>query len=291
MTTIPVYFEEHEDSPIEGGSRTGEFDFARIFLCRWTERFEFLRGMFTGGFFGLPMSYSAEWPGLIADKYKIERLVNKPTSSVPYISEPISQQLQHDAIAKITINYSPITPEQAENNEGLPDGTWVTYSQSDSVEFVTIPGRSLKWETSGKVLPPDVNPVTPQNQVRHEVTWHQVLNPPWTVISALKGKVNSIAFRIPGSGQIAFPETVMLIESTAKIALNIASETRWELSLVFAEKAIKNLTSGRTGAISGTDVYGWNHQWDPQEGIYDRPLTDEGLPMFDSAEMATLFTS
>ncbi len=59
---ITVPFVEHEESPIESGNRDGDFQFTRIFVTAFDDRWAFVNGIFTGGPLGLPMVYGPGWP-------------------------------------------------------------------------------------------------------------------------------------------------------------------------------------------------------------------------------------
>lgn len=291
MTILSVYFEEHEDSPIESGNRSGEFSFTRIFIVAWADRFEFLRAMFRDGTYG-PQAYSAYWPGLLADKFKIERQVNAPTDNYPVMTDPELEQLQHDCIAKITIDYAPIPPAEAQDQVDLADGTYASYSMTDAIEFVGFPGRTMQWLNTSKALPPDITPIVCEVITRHEVTWHEVVYPPWDLISSMKGKVNADFMRLPGTQQIAYPETIMLTGCQAKKTYKLSGDTAWEITLTFTEKAQKSLAPATKGAInqSASQVYGWNWQYDPEQGEYDKPVTALGEEMFDAADLYSIFT-
>jgi hypothetical protein len=230
---------------------------------------------------------------LFADQFQVERLVNRPVGSGA-MTNPVTQQLTHDTKAKITITYSPLSPEAAsesESSEPMRDGTWATYSQSQSVEYLNLPSRDMIWEQTDDVLPADITATVPILTTRHEITWHQVLNPPWSTISELKGKVNSAAFRIPATLQVAAAETLLFSESSAQIVFNFDQQAAWQLTFVFIEKAQNAFTNTSRGAIdSDGTVYGWNHQWNPSLGDYDRPLSRQGSkPMFQSADLFQLF--
>ena len=99
-------FTEHEDSPQESGNRSGELSFTRIFLTAWADRWQFIGEHYKAGPFGLPASYSSYWPGVLADHFTIDKLTPKPIQAS--ITDPNSEQLEHDTLAKITINYTPL---------------------------------------------------------------------------------------------------------------------------------------------------------------------------------------
>jgi hypothetical protein len=302
--TYPA-FQEHEDSPEESGSRAGEFDFTRIFLTAWEDRWQFIAAHYTSGPFGLPASYSSYWPGVLADKFRINRLVNKPAAAT--ITDPNTQQLEHTgSLARITITYSPLqTDQQQQNDPGepspLPAGTWATYSQTSNVEFRTEIGRSMMWESDSTRLPPDVSTVVPESATQHTVTWHQIKIVPWVTLGNMKGCVNQTACRLPGSPQVFRPETLLFDGLDDEVSLSFDGQfsTR-KLTLKFIEKAQKAFSGTAKGAVadSGATVYGWNHQWRPDAGQYDKirswGLNQNSLardPMFQLFEFNNLWSA
>jgi len=269
---------EHEKSPVESGNREGSFDFKRIFLTYWTDRFAFLTEMFTGGAYGLPMVYSSYWANLRAHSFSIEREVNNPVvieADPSTLWDPETQALAHHGEAKITISYKPLDPS---NQTG--DGTFATYKQSQGVEFVDFPGRAMKWETTGKLLPPDVSPVLPILTTRHEVTYNQVTSPPWSAISSLKGKLHSGGFAIPVTGQVIPAGNLLFQDSSSEQTLAYDGTLSTKLTYTFVEKS-------QTGL--GGSSYGWNHHWNPDSNSYDRPVSDGGEPLFASGDLTALF--
>lgn len=288
-----TYFEEHEDSPKESGNRSGGLLFTRIFLTAWDDRWAFLFELYASGPFGLPASYSPLWPGVLADQFIIDRIVNAPDSDT--VTDPNTQQLTHSTLAKITVAYTPLDIAQPDpGEEDTPDGTWATYSQSSNVEFVSVPSRGMKWSSDSDLLPPDVNPVLPQIVTTHTVTWHQLRRIPWVTLSNMKGKVNSTACRLPGSAQTFSAQTLLFEGSDDEITLSFsdANPTR-KLTLRFTEKAQHFLKTSTSGGASQTGtIYGWNHQYRDDTGTYDQPVNqDDGSPLFQTYNFNNLWTA
>lgn len=288
-----TYFEEHESSPIESGNRSGNLAFRRIFLTTWGDRWNFLSELYTSGPFGLPASYSQFWPGVLADEFNVDRLINAPQSQV--ITDPNSQLLNHDTLAKITISYTPLDfGSLSDNQEQLPAGTYATYSQESNIEFVSIPARTMKWESDDELLPPDINSVVPQVVTSHEVVWNQVKDVPWITLSNMKGKVNESTFSLPGSPQSFTPKTLLFEGLGDETTLSLADQgnTR-KLTLRFIEKAQHALETSTVGGASGSGtVYGWNHMLRPDTQAYDQPINaDDDAPMFQVFDFNGLWSS
>lgn len=279
---ITVNYGEHEDSPKEGGNRNGEFRFTRIFLTDYADRWTFVNQLFTGGPVGLPMTYSSDWPGVFADTFEIDRVVNNPINRL--MDSTTSGVLQHNTVAKITVNYTPMVPTE--------NGTLLTYEQQEAGEFVTVPSRGLKWYSDNTPLPADINSAYPATTTRHVITWSQVRNVPWGTLARMMNKTNSVAFRVPVTGQVFSAGTLIFAERSASITLNTNGLTTWKLGLTFSEKAQTFWSSAGGGPIGDTTVYGWNYQWREDSGIFDKPVNaTTGAEMFQSADLQTIFTS
>ena len=285
-------FQEHEDSPMESGNRSGELSFTRVFLTAWNDRWSFISELFSSGPFGLPASYSSYWPGVLADTFSISRIVNAPDSVT--ISDPNFTQLTHSsAVAKITVTYTPIDVGQPDpGEEAGPAGTWVTYSQSSTTTFKSLPGRALQWLSDSVALPPDVVQSVPDTNTVHTVTWHQVTSPPWVTLNAMAGTVNETAFRLPGSPMTFAPGTLLFEglddETTIKFG---EQEFSRKLELRFVEQAQKTFTGGASGGAGAGTIYGWNYQYRVDTGAYDKPVNDSGDKMFATYEFNNLWTA
>jgi hypothetical protein len=275
-----VPFQEHEDSPIEAGNRDGEFQFSRIFVTSWSDRWAFIRYVFTGGVLGFPISFSPDWPRMVADTFSVERIVPNPISAT--MTDPAVDLLSHDSDAKITVTYKAY--EQA------PDATLIDYEQQEQGEFVTIPSRGLKWSSDSTPLPADVDAAYPTSTTRHVITWSQVRTVPWAILSAYINKVNSVAFQFPVTGQLFRPGTLLFAERSAKITLNMSGLTTWKITLTFLEKAQTAYSITGQGPIGGTTVYGWNWQWRDDIGDFDQPISAVGTgATFQSADLRLIF--
>jgi len=281
MTGISVPFQEHEDSPHETGNRTGEMQFTRVFLTSWADRWTFTRELFTGGFAGLPMAYSQDWPTVFADTFDISRIVNDPINES--ITNPSTQLIRHRGLAKITVTYSVMAFE---------NGNLLEYDQQESGEFVSVPSRGLKWLSDDAVLPPDVNAAYPTSTTRHVITWSQVRTVPWATLARMINKVNSVAFTVPVTGQVFQPGTLLFADRTAHISLTMSGLTTWKIGLTFLEKAQTQWSTTGDGPIGGTTVYGWNYQWREDTGAFDQPVNAVNeAKTFQQDDLRLIFTS
>jgi hypothetical protein len=111
---------------------------------------------------------------------------------------------------------------------------------------------------------------------RHVITWSQVVNPPWMVLSQCINHVNSVPFFVPVTKQLMAAGTLLFAEKSASISLNTLGRTTWKLTLTFLEKAQTAYSTTGGAAIGGTTVYGWNWQWREDIGDFDRPVSGIG---------------
>ena len=281
-TTVSVEFEEHEDSPVERGDRESGFEFSRIFLTHYADRFTFLRDMFTGGVDGRAKAYHEDFADLLCFSFDIERIENYPTGPSS-ITDPEQQIIDHDTTAKITIEYRPIEFTGSGPDE-MKAGTFATYNQGQSVEFVDISPESVAPEgaDANERVPPNERIVVPFFSTRHEITWHQVQDPPWSLISALKGHVNNASIQIPTTSLVLPAETLLFAESSSRQTIRYDGEITTELTLVFLEK--------RQVFLGGSASYGWNHKFNSKTKSYDRIVVAGGsTPLFPSADLLSIF--
>ena len=163
------------------------------------------------------------------------------------------------------------------------------------MEFRTVPGRSCKWLSDSKLLPADINQSIPEPITTHEITWHQVQVVPWVTLGDMKGCVNELACRLPGSPQVFQPETLLFEGMHDEVTLS--TDGQWstrKITLRFIEKAQKAFASvARTGAApAGSTIYGWNHQWRDDTADYDQVVSaDSSDPAFKKYDFNTLWTS
>ena len=270
MASSPVEVEELASSPAESGTREGDYDFARWFKVAWSDRIDFVNHMFNDGPFGLPVQHpDADF--LFVYDFTIEPLIPDPRDRVPTIADTYLHYIQH-TLAVVKIGYKPLT-EEGEAPAGdpdLPTGTWATYTARDSGEFITIPSRTMKWESDfgpdSPPVSPDAHPTIAIPLTDHVVTWFRVPNPPFSTIEDRRGEVNDEPFRFPTTG-IEMPKETLLFMGSSKerhFTLKPNGVPTWRLEFVFSERNIKNFGS------EGTD-YGWNHAWRDHPAKWDKP--------------------
>ena len=253
----------------------------RTFKVPWTNRITFASGMLTGGgLFGTdPRFYNTGFENVKVVRARIAPIdaAGDYTMTNPETHFPTFDW------AKVILEYQTNTAEV--EREERPDGSWVTYDGECRPEFMTLPGRALKWETDNFEAPPDVEASIIIPLTRHRITWHNVATPPWAVLCEMRGKVNVYGWTIPALG-IDPPDETMLFEGyTTNTMSNGSGTPRWQLTFDFLERQITQL---------GGLTYGWNHTYRAADGAWpggwDRLLDkDTGERQYAQGEFDDLY--
>ena len=300
MATMSVPFEEHVSSPMPSGSINGDFNFLRTFIVEWSDSNQFLIEMFNNGPLGLPQRYSTVFDNLYAKSFRFEYPNENATSAVPTMTNPETQMIGHNGKVFIHITYDLLDFDVAQfPDPDIPPGTWVEYERQDAGEFVSVPGRAVKWESDSQELPADVNPSVISPEVRHILRWNRVRNVPWEQFSRFKGKVNADQYRLPGTSQVFEPETLLFESANDSGVLfgNVDSSLppSRTLTLTYIEKSQVFLHPSATGAVNAApavSVYGWNHQFREDTGEYDKILNAVRVnptPVFQPVNLGLIF--
>lgn len=281
MPTFGFAIEEIPEEIREELDRRNGMQATRAFKVPWASRLDFAQGMLSGGgVFGTEgRIYQSAFPNVRVQRALITPIAPKDTGAVPSMTDPETQMIAH-TWAKVELSYA--TNLEDTSREERADGTWVTYDGETTLEYMTIPGRALKWESDDDLAAPDVEGSVIIAITRHRLTWHNVASPDWDAFSQTRGKVNDAIWSVPALG-ISAPAETMLFEGYS----NTSSETNedgdplWAITLSLIEKRISQL--------GGTD-YGWNHTY--REGVgWDRLLSDvSGDTQYALGDLDTLFT-
>lgn len=161
-----------------------------------------------------------------------------------------------------TVTYSPWLSDPSPI--AAPDPTnpldLYTANLQFGVEVMTIPGYSLKWESTGTAIKAE----QVQAILKIPITNFDLLIPrsrviPWGAIRASRGCVNKSVF---WGGA---PETILYNGASVSARFYSDGSKTFEISHSFTEKVIR----------WGTNTYGWNHVWDSSDVLnpgWDRPL-------------------
>lgn len=255
MPTFGFAIEELPEEIGESGDIFSGMQAKRCFKMAWSNRFAFVTGMLTGG--GLVGTesryYNTGFENVKVHRWRIEPL-GKPSD---YTMTDPETQLPVFPEAKVTLEYGMFANEAV--REERPDGTWVTYDGECKPEFMTLPGRALKWESDNVEAPPDVEASIIIPCQRHRFTWHNVAAPEWAMLKDLRGKVNVYGWTIPALGIDALDETMLFEGYTTNTMSNGTGTPLWQLTFDFLERQITQL---------GGQSYGWNHTYRAKSGAW-----------------------
>lgn len=161
----------------------------------------------------------------------------------------------------------------------VPEGTYLTFEGDHAIEMLTIPNRAFKWQVDSAPLPNDINPGIPVPTGQFALSWHNVLRPPYSAMSTLRGKINDATFFGASVGTLlylgsSFSRTFAMRSSRDKATL-------WNITHRFAEKKV-TLFADLTG--------GWNYFIDPRSQTWRLIHTkDTSQPVFAGGDFTTLF--
>lgn len=203
---------------------------------------------------------------------------------------------------KVVVGYQ--TKEFIAGQDGVREGTWLTYDRNISGFMASIPSRNLYWASTGLQVRDDtrVNTFIPTGDIN--ISWHFVTEADMCEIEpnlyAVQGCVNSTVWGdvvFPGGCFNPWPQETLLYtgySTSAEIGTKrvfgsycTTIETKRTLSLSFKWRQQYGLDeSGRVA------IYGWNHEYnDTNVGAvgWDRVVSASGKPLYDLANFSNLF--
>jgi hypothetical protein len=269
---MAVSVEELEGSPKIKQDRSGG-SATRVFKIAWADIGAFFAELFPSPFSGYPVvAWVPGYSWMFAQSAQAEPFDPTKPGGVN-----VGSDITYSDTARVTVGYGPPEEDQQQQAEagsgeeggggdgtgpGGEDGatggekgsrnqpvTLLEHSVSVGAEFLTISNLLLNWESDNVKPNENVRAGKLQALMEHQVTWHNVNQPPWDKIRSCMGCVNFSKFLG------AFPECVLFLGCDAN--RNITNEGRkaWTLKYKFSEKENDDWTKG------------WNHFWrDDQRG-------------------------
>lgn len=259
MTTT-VAWKELDGSPKETWGKDG-FSATREFLCPWADRETLAMDMMGDGLnFG--NRSRMHYPGhveAVVFQVQSERFGKQQAQT---LTDPEVDLSAYDDWAKLIIQYSPLTDAAGESPTPSEDGTILEYSTSGAAEHITLSPNGSLWDRNGAAPVPDgAAPVKRIPIIDHRISWHLVVDPPWSAMRSQLGTVNSVAFN-------GFEAETMLFDSYMAskefaIAFDFAApQLFWKIDYVFKSKRfVANLGKDDGGAALGEAVAGWQFLW------------------------------
>ncbi|MBR0191939.1 MAG: hypothetical protein IJQ31_07735 [Thermoguttaceae bacterium] len=278
--TTTVSFYELAGSPVEAFTSEG-FEAKRRFLVRWEEREAFARDV---------MGHSSTF-NYQSSTYYPNRTSVFPVKITFRPADENSIQKQEIAALHLGLNsysgwalaeieYATLTDEDLDLGVQTESGTSLTYRLSWESIDVELPSASgWVWTDSGAAIPEDLSVVQRIPQAVHTIIWSRVLNPPWTAIQQMQGKVNSVEFLDCPAGTLLFEGAAAnkLYRSTFQQG---ESPFCWAITFTFRQKAVHH----------DSQTYGWNHFFRTSDGSWAMVQSNQ-KKIYDEADFKTLFES
>ena len=184
--------------------------------------------------------------------------------------------------ALVTMEFAPSKNEDDQEDSSQPE-TFLTHSMTSGGSFMRLKQQfsTFYWGTVGfgnEVEDPAVDIMKMVPTIEHNLQWPRVLNPPWTAMMDMLGKVNS-------SSQALFKnaaaETVMFMGWSASQVYLSTGIQPWQLDCKFSQRQFK----------WGTTTITWNHFWNPKTGSWQIPVTGAGVKVFGTGDLRAMFTA
>lgn len=146
--------------------------------------------------------------------------------------------------ARITIEYA-----APDHDTDLADPVeLLSHRWSPGAEFLVLPTSRLTWAEDG-ALAKDVNAGLLVPTIEHEITWNQILFPPFAAIRTRIGRVNSADIGFV-TGNID-GETLLFLGAELSRQIMTDGARAWQVTYMFSER--------RVAAADQDDPGGWNH--------------------------------
>jgi len=255
-----------EGSPAEKLNASSGFSASRQFLVPWNQRIDFAVAM-----------TRAQYPGASAVRAE-DITINPFDGKCEATITDFEAHLNAYDFAVVSIQYSSV---QSANQEQQADGTYLSYRQSLSAEFLTIPSRALVWDDNDEPVSPDTHGAVLIPRTEHVLTWNDVPSPNWATLSDLRGHVNTSAVTIPVIGLSAPAETLLFKGAEIGAKISSSGAIQYDLTITLSEKKIK--------AYSDT-VYGWNHAYRDDPAGWHKPVNSDGETSYPTGSLLTLLT-
>jgi hypothetical protein len=278
---MPILFKELAGSPSEQYNFEG-FRATREFLIAWEDRDAFaaeIMGTATEYGGGGSVHYPGK-PSVYAVRLRFEPFDPEAPDVQTLDDLTVGLNSYGDSFARAIVDYRTIVDRDRDDGPPNEVGTHLSYRMVYRTDTIPLTVNGWEWDDQpAATIPSDLELSKAVPITEHRLIWHQVINPPWSVIHATQGKVNA-------SELLGCPAETLLFEGAEASKLFRAgvedgvSDFAWQIDYIFRERSIKH----------GGNVYGWNHVYRGDPAGWAR-LTNGSDYLYDTADFASLFVS
>ena len=277
---MSVAFRELGGSPTEQYDATG-FSARREFLIAWEDRDAFAVEVLGeaaqhGG--QISVGYPGKSSGCAVEiRYEPVDPEHPDSQELGRLAQELNSY--DGSFAKAVVEYGTLTSRDRLDGPENEPGTHITYSLSHAVGDATIRPGGWEWEDTSEAISSYYKLYKRIPVSVHNLTWHNVVKPPWTTIHELQGTINDAVFLACPAGTVLFEGAEA--EKTFRAGFEEGEPSFcWKIKYIFRERSIKH---------SG-EIYGWNYIYreSPAGWIEINNGTDK---LYDSSDLLTLFQS
>ena len=277
---MAVAFQELGGSPVEQYDANG-FSARREFLIAWEDR-----DAFAVEVLGAAARHGGQggtaYPGkgmaaAVEVKYEPVDTEHPDSQEIGLLAAGLNSY--SGSFAKAVVTYGTIAARDRLDGPQNEAGTHLTYSLSHAVGDATVRPGGWQWIDNSQPISTYYKLSKRVPVSVHYLTWHNVINPPWSIIHELQGTVNNAEFLGCPAGTVLFDGAEAEKTFRAEFA-GSESPFAWKIKYIFRERSIKHSAS----------VYGWNHIYreSPAGWVEINNGTDK---LYDSSDHTQLFVS
>lgn len=278
---MSVSFKELGGSPIERYGLNG-FTARREFLIAWEDRDAFAAEVLgkATSFGGSSWAFYPGKPSVFAVKLRFEPFDPKSPDVQSLTDLTVHLNSYANSFATAVVDYKTVNQQDRDDGPANETGTSLTYRMTFGAEVHTLSQNGWSWVGSpSSPLAADLVVERRIPTTQHELTWSQVVNPPWDTIRGLQGTLNNAEFLGCTAGTLLFEgaEANKLFRADFEAG---ASAFAWKIRYLFRERSVKH----------GGQTFGWNHFYRDSPAGWDT-LTNGAELVYDSADFSALFQS
>ncbi|HEY4759138.1 MAG TPA: hypothetical protein VIH42_01020 [Thermoguttaceae bacterium] len=210
----------------------------RRLLCAWNDRNALVQEILGDGYqFGgeNPVAYP-DVSSVLAVQVQVEPLTDDMIrQELTELDEGLNA---YQGFAKVTVNYETLMPTALSALPDVSPLTFLTYRLELDYETVAYSGGNLYWPGNPQAtFPTDAQGTLRIPVTHHRLTWHRVVNPPWTAIRQTSGSWNEAEFLGAPAGTLLFDGATAEREFLSISELN-QPEFGWCIEYIFRENPL-----------------------------------------------------